>query len=210
MLSSPVYTKLQPGPPVSHPHRALISLSFSQPSNLPTFQRSNVILIHPLSFQSLPHSFPQWTTPISFPFNRFHTLSIVMGGGGTLAFKNLNHHFNLSSSLQAAPFHQNYLRPFVSTTYKLPIFYPLCFDIHPCNGGVGGCSARKFLKKNLNCLAISRETRNKRSFSRSDDRKFWREDKQDRRGEFGADYRVQFNDSLGNQEACRQRRSRIQ
>jgi len=51
-------------------------------------------LIHPLCFQALPHSFAQWTTPISFSFNRFHTLSIVMGGGGIPSAKNLNHHFN--------------------------------------------------------------------------------------------------------------------
>jgi hypothetical protein len=31
---------------------------------------------------------------------------------------------------------QNLSRSFFSTTYKLPIFYPLCFDIHPSNGGV--------------------------------------------------------------------------
>jgi hypothetical protein len=41
------------------------------------------------------------------------------------------------------------------------------------------------------------ETRNKRSFSRSEDRKFWRKAKFERHGRFGADYRVQFNDSLG-------------
>jgi hypothetical protein len=30
---------------------------------------------------------------------------------------------------------QNLPRSFFSTTYKLPIFYPLSFHIHPCNGG---------------------------------------------------------------------------
>src|SRR5882672_2595864 len=27
-----------------------------------------------------------------------------------------------------------------SYTYELPIFYPLCFDIHASDGGCGGCS----------------------------------------------------------------------
>ena len=31
--------------------------------------------------------------------------------------------------------HQIPSAPVFSSTYKLPIFYPLCFDIHPCNGG---------------------------------------------------------------------------
>src|SRR5580700_6299757 len=31
---------------------------------------------------------------------------------------------------------QNLSRSFFSITYKLPIFYPLSFHIHPCNGGV--------------------------------------------------------------------------
>src|SRR5712692_5793541 len=34
-------------------------------------------------------------------------------------------------------------RSFFSCTYKLPIFYPLCFDIHASDGGCGG--ARRFL-----------------------------------------------------------------
>jgi hypothetical protein len=33
--------------------------------------------------------------------------------------------------------HQIPAAPLFSFTYKLPIFYPLCFDIHPCNGGGG-------------------------------------------------------------------------
>jgi hypothetical protein len=31
--------------------------------------------------------------------------------------------------------HQISTTPVFSNTYKLPIFYPLCFDTHPCNGG---------------------------------------------------------------------------
>jgi hypothetical protein len=143
------------------------------------------------SFQSFPHSFHR-------------------DGGGTLAFKNLNHHFNLSSSLQAAPFHQNYLRPFASTTYKLPIFYPLCFDIHPCNGGWVG-------------VAPANSPRRTWTVSVSP----WKQGTSDRfhavtAGNFGG--RLSWNDTkglarttgsssmipVGNQEACRQRRSPIQ
>jgi hypothetical protein len=32
--------------------------------------------------------------------------------------------------------HQPHPRPFFSCTYVEPILQPLCFDIHPCNGGV--------------------------------------------------------------------------
>jgi hypothetical protein len=32
--------------------------------------------------------------------------------------------------------HQIPRAPVFSFTYELPIFYPLCFDIHACNGGV--------------------------------------------------------------------------
>jgi hypothetical protein len=34
--------------------------------------------------------------------------------------------------------HQISVSSVFSFTYKLPIFYLLCFDIHPCNGVVGG------------------------------------------------------------------------
>jgi len=158
MLSFSVYAKLQPRTdhPSAHTRRPTIS----------------PFLIHPLCFQTLPHSFAQWATPISFSFNRFHTLSIVMGGGGRCifralraargggypAFKNLNHYFKVSSSPLAASIRQNNPRPFFSTTYKLPIFYPLCFDIHACNGGVGRGSPMEFLKEYFNYCAISAET----------------------------------------------------
>ena len=99
------------------------------PSNASPRFKNPAFLIQPVSFHSFPHSFAQWTTTNSFPFNPFHTLSIVMGGGGIPPSKNLNRYFNYS------PNHQIFCRPFFSTTYELPIFYPLCFDIHACNGG---------------------------------------------------------------------------
>jgi hypothetical protein len=197
MLSSPVYAKLQPRtdpPPARTRHT-------------PNFPFS----IHPLCFQTLPHSFAQWTTPISFSFNRFHALSIVMGGGGYLNSKNLNHPFNSRPSPRAPSFHQNHPRLFVSITYKLPTFYPLCFDIHPCNGGVGGGSTNKSLKKNLNYFRISMETRNKRLFSRSNDRRFWTKAKRKHTAGLA---RTTGSSSMipwgRNQEACWQWRSRTQ
>jgi len=130
MLSSPVYAKLQPG---------------TDPSSARTRHATiSPFLIHPLCFHIHPHSFAQWTAPISLSFNRFRTLSIVMGGGGIPIAKSLNHHFNCAPSPHATPIHQNRPRPFVSTTYKLPIFYLLCFDIHPCNGG--GVPPSQFFK----------------------------------------------------------------
>jgi hypothetical protein len=54
------------------------------PRLTPSRVAQNVLLIQPLSFQSLPHSFSRWTRANSFPFNLFHTLSILMGGGGIL------------------------------------------------------------------------------------------------------------------------------
>jgi hypothetical protein len=45
---------------------------------------------------------------------------------------------DFSSALSASRLasHQISAVSVFSFTYKLPIFYPLCFDIHPCNGGV--------------------------------------------------------------------------
>ena len=51
-------------------------------------------------------------------------------GVGVLLPKDLNYLFNVS------PNDQKVSRSFFSTTYKLLIFYPLCFDIHPSNRGV--------------------------------------------------------------------------
>jgi hypothetical protein len=102
------------------------------PSNASPRFKNSAFLIQPDSFHSFPHSFGQWTTTNSFPFNPFHTLSIVMGGVGALpdrTAENLNRCFKYSQN------HQIFCRPFFSTTYELPIFYPLCFDIHACNGG---------------------------------------------------------------------------
>jgi hypothetical protein len=146
MLSFPVFANLQPRTDLYSPDARRFTLF--------------VVLIHPLSFQGFPHSLAQWTAPISFSFNRFRTLSIAMGGRGACPSENLNHYFNFNlfansplisrqssnswpfcfntlrtPTIACPPVHQIFSAPLFSYDYKLPIFYPLCFDIHPCNGG---------------------------------------------------------------------------
>jgi hypothetical protein len=67
----------------------------------------------------------------SFISSHFQSPPTKTWGWGPSRLKLLNHRLNFS------PNHQKLSRSFVSTTYKLPIFYPLSFHIHPCNGGYG-------------------------------------------------------------------------
>jgi hypothetical protein len=110
-------------------HSSKFQPQFDPSNTSPRFAKNPLFLIQPVSFHSFPHSFAQWTTTNSFPFNLFHTLSIVMGGGGIPPSENLNRYFKYS------PNDQIFCHPFFSTAYELPIFYPLCFDIHPSDGG---------------------------------------------------------------------------
>jgi hypothetical protein len=113
MLSSPVYVKLQPRQPVPPARVSCISFPRSQRSDVQTFQRFKD------PSKSLPHTFlatPHQLTPYPTTSYKNHR-----GEGCTLSF---------------TPFHQIPPAPVFSYTYKLPIFYPLCFHIHPCNGGV--------------------------------------------------------------------------
>ena len=120
MLSSPVYVNTEPRSAESHPrqpvspaHLSCISFRRSQRFNVPTFQRFNDPRPNSLrcTFLATPHQLTPYPT-ISYKNHR--------GEGCTLSF---------------TPFHQIPAAPLFSITYKLPIFYPLCFDIHPCNGG---------------------------------------------------------------------------
>jgi hypothetical protein len=53
-------------------------------------------------------------------------------------------------TLSFTPFHQIPAAPVFSYTYKLPIFYPLCFDIHTCNGGcTPPCCRSQFLVRHF-------------------------------------------------------------
>jgi hypothetical protein len=64
------------------------------------------LLIQPLSFQSLPHSLAQWTTPNSFLLSPFHTHRY--GGWGVPPFENLNHYFNSRFSAHLHPTSKRY------------------------------------------------------------------------------------------------------
>jgi hypothetical protein len=69
----------------------------------------------------------------------------------------------LSASRLAS--HQISTASVFSFTYKLPIFYLLCFDIHPCNGGGGGYESMRSLKYYFNSLRISLAANNLSSHS---------------------------------------------
>jgi hypothetical protein len=214
MLSSPVYVNTEPRSaefhprqPVSPAHLASPCFSCSRRLDVRTFGRPDVLSIHPLCFQTLPHSFPQWTTPISFPFNRFHTLSIVMGGGGYPTSKNLNHHFDSSSnsrriSSQSPHFSSFPFKGLRTLSFSVSCKSCICHSYENTRGVY-----QLFPKRNAEppCLCDcpvragqhESQQRNGGWSSRSDDRKFWRKAKLKRHGQFGADYRVQFNDSRG-------------
>jgi hypothetical protein len=213
MLSSPVYVKLHPR------HASSAPSAFSVPSALNPIPKArhrsiarhrapiSPFLIHPLCFQTLPHSFAQWTTPISFPFNRFHTLSIVMGGGGYPAAKNLNRHFNSSSNSQRISSQSPHFSSFPFKglrTLSFSVLRKSCI-CHPYEntGGVYQLFPNRNSVSPRACACPLRagqyesQQRNKRSPSFRNGGKFRRNCSAEIHGEFGADYRVQFNDSLG-------------
>jgi hypothetical protein len=141
MLSSPVYAEPYPRPPVSHPHMASISFCSSQPSSLPTCQHENDVQASSKSSHPWPLLSRQHHAPVS------PLAATLMDLPASVANKRLT--ANLTPldatltknrgegcALSFTPFHQIPAAPVFSSTYKLPIFYPLCFDIHPCNGGV--------------------------------------------------------------------------
>src|SRR5580704_3929808 len=164
MLSSPVYAESHPPPPLFPPYLGPISFCSSQPSNLPSCQHENDVQTpsnssHPWPLLSRQHHdtvSPLAATLMNLPASVANkrltakltpldaTLTKNRGGGAVYPF--------LSG-------HQIPVTTLFSTTYKLPIFYPLCFDIHPWNGGVGGRAAMKHLKNHLKspgiCRAIS-------------------------------------------------------
>jgi len=92
-----------------------------------------------LTLHSLFSLFDQRVFRNSFPINRFHTLSqkCRMPGDRTRQF--LKYYFNSRPPIPFPAVGQTESPHLFSMSYELPIFYPLCFDIHPCNGGwVGG------------------------------------------------------------------------
>ncbi len=143
MLSSPVYAEFHPRPN-------------SLPRTISRVNETSLFLVTPLLpccsalfsamapthlhfFQSLTHSFhrdggctpSQRKAAISarpLPPLSSQRRASTRTGSGCLRVR-------LSRSFPA-PSHQIPPTSLFSFTYKLPIFYPLCFDIHACNGGV--------------------------------------------------------------------------
>ena len=140
MLSSPVYAESHPRLPVPHPRRASISFCFSQPSNLSTCKDANNVQApsefpHPnplLSRQQTAPANPLAATPTDHPAsvaNKRLTKNV------TPLDATLTKNKGWGVSIFFRPSHQIPVTALFSITYKLPIFYPLCFEIHPCNGG---------------------------------------------------------------------------
>jgi hypothetical protein len=165
MLSSPVYVntelrsaKLQPRQPISPARLSSFSFCPSQPFNLLTFKPCN-----DLRSNSFPHTSlaaPHPLTPIeSHPYKN-HRGALLLACSERLGEGS---HSSLPQSHQTPAHHV------FSVTYKLPIFYPLCFDIHPCNGGVGRGSPVESLKNYFNFSEdsprIVRQSQNFSSFA---------------------------------------------
>jgi len=134
------------------PLRPAVFFPNLQPSSLPTFQRS---VSHP----------PPLRAPKSRRINtckslsKQRTLTIFrmidlekiegVGDGGAMANQ-------LSPDLRIPSFRRvPELSPSCSIPYKLPIFYPICFDIHPSDGGCRG-SFRSILSQRSNVPTFRR------------------------------------------------------
>ncbi len=146
MLSSPVYAESHPRPPISPARLSSISFRSSQPFNLQTFQHANDPQTpskarHAKALLYRQHSAPLSPLPATLTDHPASAANKRLTENLTPLDATLTKNRGERCTLSFTPFHQNHPRPFVSITYKLPIFYPLCFDIHPCNGGVGGTAS---------------------------------------------------------------------
>jgi hypothetical protein len=140
MLSSPVYTEFHPRRAVSHARAFSNSFLFS-----PAF--NNSMDQHPNDLQTLSKASHTMAS-----LYRLHRSSKSFGGntyghprkcckqktyGKPNSFRcNTYKNRAWGVSILFRSRHQIPVTALVSTIYKLPIFYPLCFDIHPCNGGL--------------------------------------------------------------------------
>jgi hypothetical protein len=156
MLSSPVYAELNP----RHASSVFSALSVSSalsPVLIPSLQRFNgpAPERHSSALESSPYQSvtlsPTKRPPKSFSSNTYgppHKCCKQKTYGkpnsficntykkpGGAASTARSEHLGEGCTLSFTPFHQIPAAPVFSYTYKLPIFYPLCFDIHPCNGG---------------------------------------------------------------------------
>jgi hypothetical protein len=163
MISSPVYTEFHPRPYTlapaanSFPHTFLATPHPLTPYPSHSYKNhKGAPSVFSFTLPSLFSLLDQRAFHNSFLIKRFRTLSNKWRVYGVHPIQFLKYYFNYCRPIH---FHQIPRPPFFSFTYKLPIFYPLCFDIHPCNGGVGWGSPVKSLKKNFNCLRIPAKTK---------------------------------------------------
>jgi hypothetical protein len=141
MLSSSVYAEFHPRRAASHSRAFSNSFFFSPAFNDSTDQHPTNIQVPPKARHTRALLHRQHLAPLS------PLAATLMDHPASVANKRLT--ANLTPldatltknrgegcTLSFTPFHQIPAAPVFSFTYKLPIFYPLCFDIHPCNGGV--------------------------------------------------------------------------
>jgi hypothetical protein len=148
-----------PRQPISRVRLNFFSFCPSQPSNLQTFQRANALsasrmLLRDAAFASRT----QLRDAIQTLSNACHTRALLSREHSAtlspLAATLTDHRTSVANkrltenltplyatltknrgegcTLSFTPFHQIPPAPVFSFTYKLPILYPLCFDIHPC------------------------------------------------------------------------------
>jgi hypothetical protein len=149
MLSSPVYAEFHPRRAISHSHAFFNSFFFFQAFNHSTDQHRKHIQTPSEACHTRPLPYRQHRAPISpLPATLTNPPASVankrLTENLTPLDATLTKNRGEGCTLSFTPFHQIPAAPVFSSTYKLPIFYPLCFDIHPCNGG--GCTPLPFFK----------------------------------------------------------------
>jgi len=173
MLSSPVYIESHPRRAASHSRAFSNSFFFSPAFNDSTDQHPTNIQVPPKARDTRALLHRQHVAPLS------PLAATLMDHPASVANKRLTENLTPldatltknrgeGCTLSFTPFHQIPAAPVFSFTYKLPIFYPLCFDIHPSNGGCTPLvphwnSAPQWLRANH----LSRSDRNVPTFKRS-------------------------------------------
>jgi hypothetical protein len=140
MLSSPVYAEFHPRRAASHSHAFSNSFFFSPAFNDSTDQHPTNIQVpskacHTRALLDRQHLAP--LSPLAATLTD-HPTSVAnkrLTVNLTPLDATLTKKRGERCILSFTPFHQIPVAPVFSFTYKLPIFYLLCFDIHPCNGG---------------------------------------------------------------------------
>jgi len=174
MLSSSVYAEFHPRRAASHSRAFSNSFFFSPAFNDSTDQHPTNIQVPPKARDTRALLHRRHPAPLS------PLAATLMDLPASVAYKRLTENLTPldatltknrgeGCTLSFTPFHQIPAAPVFSFTYKLPIFYPLCFDIHPSNGGVYSPlvphwnSAPQWLRAN----PLSRPDRNVQTFKRA-------------------------------------------